>query len=87
MKYFKENPVKWSCVPKNMTSIKIKIIEQLLASLSRNGKKFVLDQACFVNVLKCQWSGTTPSAKVTTNDKLCVFGLLMAHEPNRYILE
>ena len=83
---FKNDTLGWSRIPKNMTDVKKKILELILSMRTKDGVKFELDQERFLYLLHNQWGGTKRSSEVTCNDKLRVFGLIMNHESNKYIL-
>ena len=86
---FKEDTSNWCRVPKNITDVKMKIIELLLTmrKYDDNSKQYTLDQTRFINLLMSQWGGEKSTAEIVDNDKLRVFGLIMSIEKNKYILQ
>ena len=87
--FFKEDTSNWCRVPKNITDVKMKIIELLLTMRKYDEvvKQYTLDQTRFINLLMSQWGGEKSTAEIVDNDKLRLFGLIMSIENNRYILQ
>ena len=88
MQHFIDSPHDWLQVPKNVTNVKNKFIELLLShrTTSCDDSKYHLDQERFVMLLNNLWGGEKIAAEMVGNDKLCVFGLLLGQESNKYIL-
>ena len=78
----------WSKVPKNPTQVKEKIVERLLALRQRGpDNKFVLEQTSIVLFLKQIWGKDSISLAPHPNDRVRLYGIVMAIPEFRFALQ
>ena len=83
-----EKGIGWKRVPKNVTEKKIKIIHLMKERrIKESDGRFILDQTMFLSMLNNQWGYSEDIITAEPNDKLRLFGIIMALDKNRHIFE
>ena len=78
----------WTKLPKNNTQVKEKIVERLLALRQRGDDgSYLLDQSSIVNFLLNIWGKDSVSLTPHTNDRVRLFGIVMARPEFRGSLQ
>ena len=79
----------WGSVPKNKSDAKMKIIKSLISMRKQNdaGNEYELDQSFYLATLQRMWGESRPCMQLQHNDRVRVYGLVMAKEDNREIYQ
>ena len=88
--FTEENTLKrgWAKVPKNKSDAKVKIVGVILALRKEDEEgNFVLEQTRILQMLSNMWGASKPVNTLHYNDRVRVYGIIMAIPANRHIYQ
>ena len=78
----------WAKVPKNKSDAKLKIVGVILALRKENDDGcFSLDQTQILDILSNMWGSSKSVNSIHYNDRIRVYGIIMAIPANRHIYQ
>jgi len=77
----------WSKLPKNVSNVKLKILNIILSSREEINNIYILSQHQVVDILNSVWGTGSASPGIHENDRNRVFGLIMSVEDKRPLYE
>ena len=87
MQKCKEEGIGWYKIPKNTSNCKVKIVEFLLSLRMVVDEKYHLSQHRLVIMLNALWGNDSGNKGMHSNDKVRLFGIIMARDDNRHIYQ